>query len=83
MLHLQIFLSHLVYTLFIKGDSLTELEVEYINVIVDSAVYLYTNRNNVCVVSKVEGERSATFKIGIPETIKLALPLPRIKVGEY
>ena len=60
-----------------------ELSEEYTNAIVDFAVNLYTNRNNAGVVSKAEGERSATFEIGIPENIKLALPLPRIKVGGY
>lgn len=60
-----------------------ELSNEYDDAIVDFAVYLYKNRNNTGVIKKSEGEKSVTFEIGIPENIRLALPLPKIKVGGY
>ncbi|MGM1019037.1 MAG: hypothetical protein ACQEXV_00400 [Bacillota bacterium] len=55
--------------------------MEYDDFIVEYAVYLYQNRDSVGLTNKQEGERSATYEIGIPASIRLALPLPRIKVG--
>ncbi|WP_425446670.1 phage head-tail connector protein [Dethiothermospora halolimnae] len=60
-----------------------ELSSDYDGVVVDFAVYLYKNKNNTGVMKKIEGERSVTFEIGLPENIRLALPLPKIKVGGY
>ncbi|URJ61201.1 phage head-tail connector protein [Paenibacillus polymyxa] len=57
------------------------LPVEYDDVIVDYAAYLFKNRDSVGLIDKQEGERSATYEIGIPTSIRLALPLPKIKVG--
>ncbi|WP_068505367.1 phage head-tail connector protein [Paenibacillus kribbensis] len=57
------------------------LPVEYNDVIVDYAVYLYKNRDSVGLTNKQEGERSASYETGIPASIRLALPLPKIKVG--
>ncbi|MDP9675775.1 hypothetical protein J2W97_001770 [Paenibacillus jamilae] len=57
------------------------LPVEYDEVMVDYAVYLYKNRDSVGLTNKQEGERSATYESGIPESIRPALPLPKIKVG--
>ncbi|MFK4439968.1 phage head-tail connector protein [Paenibacillus sp. RC21] len=57
------------------------LPMEYDDVMVDYAVYLYKNRESVGLVIKQEGERSATYETGIPASIQLALPLPKIKVG--
>ncbi|MFK4304723.1 hypothetical protein ABH892_004890 [Paenibacillus sp. RC254] len=57
------------------------LPVEYDEVMVDYAVYLYKNRDSVALTNKQEGERSATYETGIPTSIQLALPLPKIKVG--
>ncbi|MFK4439662.1 phage head-tail connector protein [Paenibacillus sp. RC21] len=57
------------------------LPVEYEDVMVDYAVYLYKNRDSVGLITKQEGERSATYETGIPTSIRLALPLPKIKVG--
>jgi hypothetical protein len=53
----------------------------YEDVVVDYAVYLYKNRDSVGVTQKQEGERAAKYEPGIPASIRLALPLPRIKVG--
>ncbi|MFK4474162.1 hypothetical protein ABH897_003912 [Paenibacillus sp. RC73] len=57
------------------------LSVEYDHVMVDYAVYLYKNRDSIGLMNKQEGERSATYETGIPTSIRLALPLPKIKVG--
>lgn len=57
------------------------LPVEYHHVMVDYAVYLYKNRDSVGLTNKKEGERLATYETGIPASIRLALPLPKIKVG--
>jgi hypothetical protein len=57
------------------------LSVEYDHVMVDYAVYLYKNRDSIGLMNKQEGERSATYETGIPTNIRLALPLPKIKVG--
>ncbi|ALP36042.1 DNA-packaging protein [Paenibacillus sp. IHB B 3084] len=57
------------------------LPVEYDDVMVDYAVYLYKNRDSVGFINKQEGERLATYETGIPTSIRLALPLPKIKVG--
>jgi hypothetical protein len=53
----------------------------YDEVVVDYAVYLYKNKDSVGLIHKQEGERSASYEPGIPQSIRLALPLPRIKVG--
>ncbi|MEC0179964.1 phage head-tail connector protein [Paenibacillus peoriae] len=57
------------------------LPAEYDDVMVDYAAYLFKNRDSVGLIDKQEGERSATYEIGIPTSIRLALPLPKIKVG--
>ncbi|WDM22911.1 phage head-tail connector protein [Paenibacillus polymyxa] len=57
------------------------LPVEYDDVMVDYAVFLYKNRDSVGLINKQEGERSANYETGIPTSIRLALPLPKIKVG--
>lgn len=62
--------------------NVTELPAEYDHTISDLAVYLYNNRDSVGYKQKVQGERSVTFEDGgIPEYIKSALPVPKIKVG--
>lgn len=59
-----------------------ELSAEYDGTIAELAVYLYKNKDSVGYKQKTEGERSITFEGGgIPEYIKSALPLPKIKVG--
>jgi hypothetical protein len=57
------------------------LPVEYDDTVVDYAVYLYKNKDSVGLMQKQEGERSASYEPGIPQSIRLALPLPKIKVG--
>lgn len=62
--------------------NVAELPTEYDDTIADLAVYLYKNKDSVGYKQKTEGERSVTFEGGgIPEYIKSALPLPKIKVG--
>lgn len=62
--------------------NVTELPSEQDDTIADLAVYFYKNRDNLGYKQQVQGERSVTFEGGgIPEFIKSALPLPRIKVG--
>jgi hypothetical protein len=51
------------------------------DVVVDYAMYLYKNKDSEGLAQKREGERSAVYESGIPQSIRLALPLPKIKVG--
>jgi len=59
----------------------TELVPEHDDTIAALAVYFYKNRDSLGYKQQVQGERSVTFEGGIPQHIKSALPLPRIKVG--
>ena len=62
--------------------NVTEFLPEQDDTIADLAVYFYKNRDSLGYKQQVQGERSVTFEGGgIPEFIKSALPLPRIKVG--
>jgi len=61
--------------------NVTELSDAYEGTIVDFAVYLYKNRDSAGIIKRTEGEKSVTYEEGIPEFIRLSLPLPRIKVG--
>lgn len=62
--------------------NVTELPPEHDDTIADLAVYFYKNRDSLGYKQQAQGERSVTFEgSGIPEFIKSALPLPRIKVG--
>lgn len=60
---------------------MTELSEDYNGTITDFAVYLYKNKDSEGISKKMEGEKSVTFEEGFPDFIKLALPLPKIKVG--
>lgn len=60
---------------------ITELPIQYDSVVVDYSVYLYKNRDSIGLLRKSEGERSVIYGEGIPQEFKLALPLPRIRVG--
>jgi len=46
----------------------------------DLAVFLYNNRDLEGITKKTEGEKSLTIINAIPESIRLALPPPRIRV---
>jgi len=62
--------------------NVTELLPEHDDTIADLAVYFYKNRDSLGYKQQIQGERSVTFEGGgIPEFIKSALPLPKIKVG--
>lgn len=61
--------------------NIVDLPVAYDDVVVDYAVYLYKNKDSEGLSQKREGERGATYESGIPQSIRLALPLPKIKVG--
>ena len=62
--------------------NVTELPPEHDDTIADLAIYFYKNRDSLGYKQQVQGERSVTFEGGsIPQYIKSALPLPRIKVG--
>lgn len=56
------------------------LDEKYYNVVAQYAVYLYKNRDSEGLIQKTEGEKSVTFEGAIPDSIKLQLPLPKIKV---
>ena len=53
----------------------------YDDTIAELAVYLYKNRDCKGYTQKTEGEKSVAFELGIPESIKAALPVPKITVG--
>jgi hypothetical protein len=61
--------------------NLDTLPTIYDDVVVDYAMYLYKNKDSEGIAQKREGERSATYESGIPQIIRFALPLPKIKVG--
>lgn len=61
--------------------NITDLPPSYDHVVIDYAIYLYRNRDSIGVSQRREGEKSVTYEEGIPQSIRLALPLPRIKVG--
>ena len=62
--------------------NVTELLPEHDDTIADLAVYFYKNRDSLGYKQQIQGDRSVTFEGGgIPEYIKSALPLPKIKVG--
>ncbi|MCI1693307.1 head-tail connector protein [Aneurinibacillus aneurinilyticus] len=61
--------------------NVNELPSIYDFIVVDYAVYLYRNRDAVGMTRKTEGEKSVSYEEMIPMSIRLALPLPRIKVG--
>lgn len=64
----------------LKYCNVQELPIELDGVIVDYAIYLYKNKDSVGMVKKTQGDRGVTYETGIPESIKAALPLPKIKV---
>lgn len=55
--------------------------VGYDDTIAELAVYLYKNRDSKGYTQKAEGEKSVAYELGIPESIKAALPVPKITVG--
>jgi len=62
--------------------NVTELLPEHDDTIADLAVYFYKNRDSLGYKQQIQGDRSVTFEGGgIPEYIRSALPLPKIKVG--
>lgn len=68
--------------LMIKGYwGIEEIPVKYDLIMVDLAIFLYRNRDSEGYKSISQGSRAVSFSEGIPETIKLALPKPRLKVG--
>ncbi len=65
----------------IKGYcGIDDILEQYECTIIDYAIYLYRNRDAEGITSQSQGSRSATFTHDIPETIKTALPKPRVKV---
>lgn len=58
-----------------------ELPERYHGALADFAVYLYKNRDMEGISKKREGERTVSIEDAIPQSIKLSLPLPKIKVG--
>ncbi len=56
------------------------LPANYNSVVAQYVVYLYKNRDSEGLTQKTEGEKSVVYEGAIPESIKLQLPLPRIKV---
>lgn len=69
--------SNAILTGYCNVDTLPE---NYSNVIAQYAVYLYKNRDSEGLIQKTEGEKSVVYEGAIPQSIKLQLPLPRVKV---
>lgn len=61
--------------------NISVLPETYDDIVADFAVYLYKNRDSAGIRKRAEGEKSVTYEEGIPDFIRLALPLPKIKVG--
>lgn len=59
---------------------ISELDTTLDSSIVEFAEYLYKNKDNTGISKKVQGHRSVTMESGIPESIKMGLPLPRIRI---
>lgn len=60
--------------------NIDEIPVEYDGTVIDLAIICYKNRSSEGIKQQSQGSRSATFRDGIPESIKNALPLPKVKV---
>ena len=56
------------------------LPANYDSVVAQYAVYLYKNRDAEGLLKKTEGEKSVIYEGAIPYSIKLQIPLPRIRV---
>ncbi|AKL96137.1 phage gp6-like head-tail connector protein [Clostridium aceticum] len=70
--------------IIIKGYcNISNIPEKYNHVIVDYAIYLYKNKDSEGYKEKSEGERKVKYDGAIPESIRFALPLPKIKVGGY
>lgn len=48
--------------------------------VIELAYHYYKNRDNTGIVQQSQGSRSATYKDGIPESIKDVLPLPKVRL---
>lgn len=60
---------------------LEELDESLEGTIVDFAVFLYRNKDAEGIVSQTQGSRSVSYSPSIPESIKIALPKPKARVG--
>ena len=56
------------------------LPEQYESVVIQYAAYLYKNRDSEGLLKKTEGEKSVIYEAMMPYSIRLQLPLPRIKV---
>ena len=61
--------------------NIDSLDTKYDDTVTDFAICLYKNKDLEGIESKTEGDKSVKVQTGIPENIKKALPLPKIKVG--
>lgn len=57
-------------------DDLTGLD----NQVTDLAMYFYKNKNMQGITQATQGSRSQTNIDGIPESIKITLPMPKIRM---
>jgi hypothetical protein len=58
-----------------------EIPNKYNTAVIDYAIYLYKHRNEEGLNSITQGSRAVTYLNAIPESIRLALPKPKVKVG--
>ncbi|WP_010249219.1 phage head-tail connector protein [Acetivibrio cellulolyticus] len=68
---------------YLNIDMTVEQEITYSNQIVDLALFLYKNKDHNGYKQWTQGGRAATLAdstSGIPESIKISLPLPFVKV---
>lgn len=56
------------------------LPEQYESAVAQYAVYLYKNLDSEGLLKKTEGEKSVIYEATMPYSIRLQLPLPRIKV---
>ena len=65
---------------YLNIDMTEEEKEEYNNQIVDLAHYYYVNKSSQGYKQFTQGSRSVTLSNNIPDTIKIQLPPPRVKV---
>ncbi|HEY5585470.1 MAG TPA: phage head-tail connector protein [Ruminiclostridium sp.] len=68
------------YVIISSYCNVDTLFVQHDDVVAQYAAYLYKNRDSEGLLKKTEGEKSVIYEGAIPYSIRLQLPLPRIKV---
>ena len=80
---LDVLLNHFInraYGIISGYCNVDSLLVQQDEVVAQYAAYLYKNRDSEGLLKKTEGEKSVIYEGTIPYSIRLQLPMPRIKV---